>query len=52
MLQTKFRGNWSAGSRDLRDVTQMPRTNFLSPYPRRPHIKVGFDRPRGLEEEV
>ena len=27
----------------LGHVTQMPRTNFRSPYPRRLHIKFGFD---------
>ena len=32
--------------------TQMPRTNFRSPYPRRLHIKFGFDWASGVEEEV
>ena len=32
-------------------VTQMPRTNFRSPYTRRLHIKFGFDRPSGFREE-
>ena len=35
----------------LGHVTQMPRTNFRSPYPRRLHIKFGFDWPSGLGEE-
>ena len=66
MLHTKFRENRSAGSGDedflrvftiygrgghLGHVTQMPRTNFRSPYPRRLHIKFGFDRPSGFREE-
>ena len=36
----------------LGHVTQMPRTNFCSPYPRRLHIKFGFDWPRGFREDV
>ena len=32
-------------------VTQMSRTNFCSPYPRRLHIKFGFDRPSGFGGE-
>ena len=32
-------------------VTQMPRTNFRSPYPRRLQIKFGFDRPSGFGGE-
>ena len=63
MLHNKFRENRPAGSgeedflrvftiygRDshLGHVTQMPRTNFRSPYPRRLHIKFGFDRPSGF----
>ena len=35
----------------LGHVTQMPRTNFRSPYPRRLHIKFGFDRASGFGEE-
>ena len=35
----------------LGHVTQMPRTNFCSLYPRRHHIKFGFDRPSGFREE-
>ena len=35
----------------LGHVTQMPRTNFRSPYPRRLHIKFGFDWPSGFREE-
>ena len=52
MLHAKFRGNLSSGSRrfftiygpgsHFGHVTQMPRTNFRSPYPSRLHIKVGF----------
>ena len=60
MPHTKFRGNQPAGSgeedfrrvftiygRDghLGHVTKLPRTKFRSPYPRRLHIKFGFDRP-------
>ena len=60
MLHTKFRENRSAGSGEedflrvftiyglgghLGHVTQMPRTKYRYPYPRRLHIKFGFDRP-------
>ena len=54
MLHTKFRENWPAGSGDgdhLGHVTQMPRTNFRSPYPRRLNIKFGFDQSSGFGEE-
>ena len=66
MLHTKFRENRPAGSGEedvlmvftmygrgghLGHVTQMPRTNFRSPYPRRLHIKSGFDRASGFGEE-
>ena len=58
MLHAKFLGNRSAGSGEERflkvftiygrgahlgHVTQMPRTNFRSPYPKRLHVKFGFD---------
>ena len=36
----------------LGHVTQMPLTNFCSAYPRRLHIKLGFDRANGFREEV
>ena len=49
MLHTKFRGNQSAGSGE--EETNMPRTKFRSLYPRRLHIKFGFDRPIGFGEE-
>ena len=66
MLHTKFRGNRPAGSGEedflmvftiygrgshLGHVTQMPRTKYRSPYPRRLHIKFGFDWQSGLREE-
>ena len=66
MLHTKFRENRSAGSGEedflrvftiygrgghLGHVTQMLRTKYRSPYPRRLHIKFGFDRPSGFGEE-
>ena len=65
MLHTKFRENRPVGSGEdfrriftiygrgghLGHVTQMPRTNFRSPYPRRFHIKNGFDRASGFGEE-
>ena len=65
MLYTKFHENLPAGSGEdfLRDFTiyghgghlghliQMLRTNFRSPYPRRLHIKFGFDRASGFGEE-
>ena len=67
MLHTKFRENRSAGSGEedfcrvftiygrgghLGHVTQMPRTKYRSPYPRRLHIKYGFDRPCGFGEDL
>ena len=63
MLHTKLRENRPPGSGEedflrvftiygrgghLGHVTQMPRTNFRSPYPRRLYIKFGFDRPSGF----
>ena len=59
MLHTKFRENRPAGSgeKDFSiygrgghhgHVTQMPRTNFRPPYPRRLHIKFGFDGASGF----
>ena len=66
MLHTKFRGNRPAGSGEedfgrvstiyghgghLGHVTPMPRTNFRFLYPRRLHIKFGFDRSSGFKEE-
>ena len=63
MLHTKFPGNRSAGSGEedfiriftiyghgghLGHVTHMPRSKFHTPYPRRLHIKFGFDRPSGF----
>ena len=63
MLQTKFRGDRPAGSGEedfsrvftiyersghLGHVTKMPRTHFRSLYPRRLHIKFGFDWPSGF----
>ena len=66
MLHTKFRENRPAGSRvdaiwrvftiygrggHLDHVTQMPWTNFRSPYPRRLHIKFVFDSSSGFREE-
>ena len=65
MLHTKFRGNRPTGSVEdfgrvftvyghgshLGHVTQMPRTNFRSPYPRRLHMKFDFDWPSGFGGE-
>ena len=63
MLHTKFRRDRPACSGekdfqrvftiyghggDLGHVTQMPRTNFRSPYQRRLHIKFDFDWPSGF----
>ena len=63
MLHTKFRGNRPAGSGEedflrvftiygrgghLGHVTHKLQTKFRSPYPRRLHIKFGFDRPSGF----
>ena len=35
----------------LMHVTQMPQTNFRSPFPRRLHIKFGFGRASGFRKE-
>ena len=67
MLHTKFRENqppvlerkifergftiYGRGSH-LGHVTQMLRTKYRSPYPRRLHIKFGFDRPSGFREDL
>ena len=66
MLHTKFRENRPAGSGEedflrvftiygrgghLGHVTQMPRTNFHSPYPRKLHIKFGFDQASSFRGE-
>ena len=66
MLHTKFRENLPAGSGEedflrvftiygpgghLGHVTQMPRTNFRSPYLRRLHIKFDIDQASGFGEE-
>ena len=62
MLHTKFRRNRSSSSGEdfrrvftiygrgghLGHVTQMPRTNFRYPYPRRLNIKFGFDWTSGF----
>ena len=65
MLHTKFRGNRPTGSGEdflrvftiygcgghLGQVTWTIYTNFGSPFPRRPHIKFGFDWPCGFRGE-
>ena len=67
MLHTKFGENRPACSGEdflrvftihvygpggrLGHVTQMQRTNFCLPYPRRLHIKFGFDWPSGFRGE-
>ena len=66
MLHTKFRGNRPAGSGEedflrvftiyghgghLGHVTRTIYTNFGSPFPRRLHIKFGFDWPSGFRVE-
>ena len=65
MLHAKFLGNRPAGSGEdflrvfniygrgghLGHVTQMLRTNFHSLYPKRLHIKFGFDRATGFRQE-
>ena len=63
MLHTKFRGNRLSGSGEgrflrvftiyghgghLGHVTLMLQTNFRYPYPKRLHIKFGFDWPSGF----
>ena len=67
MLHTKFCKHRPAGSGEedfcgvftiygrgghLGHVTQMPRTNIHSPYPRRLHIKFGFVWPSGFGEDL
>ena len=66
MLHTNFRGNRPAGSGEedflkvftiyghgvhLGRVTWTIYTNFRSPFPRRLHIKFGFDWPSGFRGE-
>ena len=65
MLHAKFCGNQTIGSEKdflrvctiyghgshLGHVTQLSRTNFSFPYPRRLHIKFGFDWPSSLGKE-
>ena len=48
-----FEGVFTIYGRDghVGHVTKMPRTNFRSPYPRRLHIKFGFDRASCFGEE-
>ena len=66
MVHTKFLGNRPAGSGEdflmvftiygrgghLGHVTQMPRTKYCSLYPRRLHIKFGFDWQSGFGEDL
>ena len=67
MLHTKFRGKRPAGSGEedflmvftiywrgghLGHVTQMPRTKYRSLYPRRLHIKFGFDWQSSFGEDL
>ena len=65
MLHSKFRGNRPYGSGEdvlgefiiygrgghLGHVTWTIYTNFCSPFPRRLHIKFGFDWPNGFRGE-
>ena len=66
MLHTKFRENWSTGSGEedflkvftiyghgghLGHVSWTIYANFGSPFPRRRHIKFGFDWPSGFRGE-
>ena len=66
MLHTNYHGNQPAGSGEeyflmvftiygrgghLGHVTQMPRTKYRFPYPRRLHIKFCFDWQSGFGEE-
>ena len=63
MLHAKFQDHRTFGSGEedfLRvftiygrgHVTQKRQTNFRSPYPRRLHIKFGFDPESGFGEDV
>ena len=65
MLHTMFRENRPTGSGEdfcrfftiygsgghLGHVTQMPRTKYCPPYPRRLHMKFGFDWQIGFGED-
>ena len=57
MLHTKFRENGPAGSGEekfegfLPYMTWTIYINFRSPFPRRLHIKFGFDWPSGFRGE-
>ena len=61
MLHTKFRGNRPAGSGEEDFLRFLPYmgvaailvmyTNLCSPFPRRLHIKFGFDWPSGFGGE-
>ena len=66
MLHTRFRGNRPTGSGEedffrvftiyghgghIGHVTRVSQTNFRFPYPKRLHIKFGFDWPSGFGEE-
>ena len=58
MLHTKFRCKWSSGSGDFRRVFTIygcgghaANKLWFSPYPRRFHIKFGFEWASGFEEE-
>ena len=61
MLHTKFRENGPASSGEvtiygrgghLGHVTWTIYINFRSPFPRRLHIKFGFDQPSDFREDV
>ena len=66
MLHAKFQDHWTSGSGEedflkvfaiyghgghLGHVTLTIYTNFRSPFPRRLHIKFGFDWPSGFRGE-
>ena len=65
MLHAKFQDHMTSGSGEedflrflsywhcghLGHVTWTIHTNFRSPFPRRPHIKFGFDWPSGFRGE-
>ena len=62
MLHTKFRGKPVHEKKIFEGfftiyvrvghVTPMPRTNFRSPFPRKLHIKFGFDWSSGFGVDV
>ena len=43
-----WRPSWSCDPDAANKISKQFKTKFRSPYPRRLHIKFGFDRPSGF----